>query len=216
MKKYNPITVKNCYDLTAKQYSKMFLHELDNKPLDRYMLKRFSESFHKDDQILDFGCGSGHITKYIYDLGYHNITGLDFSEKAIIHAKEVFPEVRYEVDNMLASKFPGNSIHGIVAFYAIVHFTYKEIQAALIEWERLLLGNGKLLFSFHIGKGSKTVKRFLDVEEAGATWNFFEVDKVIQLIKNTNLVIDEVVVRYPYENAEHPSKRCYILAAKKK
>ena len=215
MKNYNSQEVKKCYNLSAREYSKQFLHELDQKPLDRYLLDRFSASLQKKSIVLDFGCGSGQTTKHLYDLRNHNIIGLDFAEKVVSHAKEVFPEIQFDVDNMLKSKYRSASAHGVMAFYAIVHFTYNEISKALSEWERLLVKNGKVLFSFHIGTQSISIMNFLNVEGAHATWNFFNVDRIVKIIRLKELRIDEVIIRYPYENVEHPSKRCYIMLTRK-
>jgi len=74
---------------------------------------------------------------------------------------------------------------------------------------------GKAIFSFHIGDDdSLRVEEFLDKENAKATWNFFQVDKVVEILEKNKIQYDEVVVRYPYIDKEHPSHRCYIQFSK--
>ena len=45
----------------------------------------------KETKILDAGCGSGQFASMLYDLGYKNVTGVDFSKEAINIAKTKSP-----------------------------------------------------------------------------------------------------------------------------
>jgi ubiquinone/menaquinone biosynthesis C-methylase UbiE len=214
MRKYNASEVKNCYNLTAKQYAEGFLHELDGKPFDRNILDRFAAMLPAGSTIYDFGCGSGQTTKYLADKKLHRVTGLDFCENAIALAKVHFPEIGFAVDDMLHSKMPDASTDGIVAFYAIVHFTYTEVEQALKEWLRLLKPNGYSLFCFHVGDEAAPIIDFLGVKGADATWQMLDPDKVLEIAKKVGFVVTEAVVRYPYIGVEHESRRAYILLRK--
>ena len=215
MKKYQKSKVTRCYDLASAEYSKKFSKELDGKPLDRSLLERFAQALPENARILDFGCGSGQTTRFLYNKGKRGIVGLDLSMKTIEIARAKHKGTAFEVDDILDSKFPDVSAEGILAFYAIVHFTYREIEKALSEWQRLLKPEGKLLFCFHVGKKSVEQKNFLGVKGADAAWNFFDPDRVITLVSKGGFAIDEALIRFPYEGAEHPSRRCYIFASKK-
>ena len=162
MQGYNASEVKDCYNRTAKEYAETFLSELDGKPFDRNILNRFSNMLPNGSLIYDFGCGSGQTTKYINDKGRHKILGLDFSENAIQLAKQNFSEIEFLVDDMLNSKMASDFADGILAFYAVVHFTYVEIEQVK-EWLRLLKPNAICLFSFHIGEEIIAVVDFLGV-----------------------------------------------------
>jgi ubiquinone/menaquinone biosynthesis C-methylase UbiE len=214
MNKYNADEVMKCYDLAAKEYADQFLHELDGKPFDRNLLDRFSEMLPEESRVYDFGCGSGQTTKYLSDKRKHRIVGLDFSKNTILLDQNTFPEIEFTVDDMLDSKMPSNSAEGILAFYAIVHFTYIQVEQALREWFRLLKPNGACLFSFHVGEETMEVVDFLGVGGAKATWHFLDTDKVLELAKKMGFEIIEAVVRYPYTGVEHESKRAYIMLRK--
>jgi SAM-dependent methyltransferase len=203
--------VQKCYDLAAEEYAKEYLGKLAHKPLDRYLLERFSSLLSRESVIVDFGCGSGQTTKYLSDLGHRNITGSDFSSRSILLARKRFPKISFEVDNILRSKRQSTSVDGIVAFYAIVHFTYEEISAAMKEWHRLLRSGGSLLISFHTGRSSVSVKNFLNVSGADANWNFFSAPRVTAIARAAGFTMNEALVRFPYAEVEHPSKRCYLL-----
>jgi ubiquinone/menaquinone biosynthesis C-methylase UbiE len=214
MEEYNAREIMECYDLTAREYANTFLKELDGKPFDRNILERFSEMLPEGSRVYDFGCGSGQTTKYLSDIGKHKVAGLDFSKNTILLAQKTFPEIEFIVDDMLDSKMPADSAGGILAFYAIVHFTYTQVEQALKEWFRLLKPRGTCLFSFHVGEEALEVVDFLGVSGAKATWHFLEPDKVLEIAKNTGFEIVEEVVRYPYIGVEHESKRAYIMLRK--
>ena len=210
MSRYNAREVRNCYDLAAREYAKNFLHELDGKPFDCSLLERFARVLPKDGLIYECGCGSGHIAKYLSDQGRQKLIGLDFSEKSIELARLNFPEIEFRVDDMLDSTMPSESADGIVAFYAIVHFTYREVEEAMREWFRQLKPGGSCLISFHAGRGFLAVEKFLDVDGASATWRFLETGRVLKIAEKTGFQRYEAVERYPYAGAEHPGKRAYI------
>jgi len=215
MKRYDKAKVTKCYDLASAEYSRKFLRELDGKPLDRSLLERFADALSPGARILDFGCGSGQTTRFLYNLGRRGIVGLDLSMKTIEIARAKHRGTAFEVDDILASKFPDSSADGILAFYAIVHFTYREIAKALCEWQRLLKPGGKLLFCFHVGKKSVSQRDFLGVKGANAAWNFFDPDRILSLVSEKGFSIDEALIRFPYEGTEHPSRRCYVFATKR-
>jgi ubiquinone/menaquinone biosynthesis C-methylase UbiE len=210
MSRHNAREVRHCYDLTAGEYAKNFLHELDGKPFDRSLLERFARVLPEGGLIYECGCGSGHIAKYLHDQGRQKIIGMDFSEKSIELARRNFPEIDFRVDDMLASKMPSESADGIVAFYAIVHFTYREVEEAMTEWFRQLKPGGFCLISFHVGRGALRAEKFLDVDGASATWRFLETGRVLKIAEKTGFHQYEAVERFPYAGGEHPSKRAYI------
>src|SRR5574341_117001 len=211
MKEYDAREVMDCYNRTAKEYAEQFLNEFDHKPFDRDLLNRFNATLPNGCLIYDFGCGSGQTTKYIHDKNKHKIIGLDFSENAIRLAKQNFGEIEFVVDDMLHSQMASSSADGIVAFYAVVHFTYIEIAQVLKEWQRLLKPNAICLFSFHVGEENIEVTDFLGVSGANATWHFLDVDRVLEISEQVGFRVEEAVIRYPYKSFEHESKRAYIL-----
>ena len=214
MQGYNADEVIDCYNRTAKEYAEKFLKELDDKPFDRNILNRFNDMLPYGSLIYDFGCGSGQTTKYINDKNRHKIIGLDFSENTVRLAKQNFSEIEFIVDDMLNSKMASGSGDGIVAFYAIVHFTYIEIEQVFKEWLRLLKPNAISLFSFHVGEGKVEVVDFLGVRGANATWYFLDTDRVLEIAEGVGFKVEEAVIRYPYKGYEHESKRAYIMLRK--
>ena len=125
----HPEKVAKMYDAVATEYTEKFCGEHEKKPKDREILFRFSQAVAGKKPIWDFGCGPGQTTQYLRDLGIE-ISGLDLSEKLIEQAIMIHPEITFRKGNILDLEFENESIAGIVAFYAIVHFSQAQLKKA--------------------------------------------------------------------------------------
>lgn len=130
------------------------------KPKDQEILHRFSQEIGDRRPVWDFGCGPGQTTHYLKDLGLE-ISGLDLAEKMIEQARTLYPKIPFQKGDMLALDFENDSIAGVVAFYAIVHFTAEQVGKAFREIFRVLQPGGIFLLTYHIGKETIQVEEFL-------------------------------------------------------
>lgn len=209
MKQLNEVT--NCYDLTAEEYAKVFYNELENKPFDRLILQRFATE--NKGKFADLGCGCGQTTKFLADLGVQDLVGIDLSPEMVKIAKKLNKNINFEVGNMLNLDKKDEELGAILAFYAIVHFTYEEIEQAFSEVYRVLKTSGQFLFSFHVGSEEIKLDEFLN-QKLVITFYFFEVDKILQILEKIGFKLKDAIIRYPYKEVEHPSQRAYILVEK--
>lgn len=209
MQQLNDVT--NCYDLTAEKYAETFYDELSHKPFDRLILQRLAAE--NSGRFADLGCGSGQTTKFLADSGVKDIVGIDLSPEMVKVAQKLNKNITFEVGNILNLAKKDEEFGAISAFYAIVHFTYEEIEKAFSEIYRVLKTSGQFLFSFHVGDEKITLNEFLE-QKVNITFYFFEVDKILQILEKTEFKVRETIIRYPYKDVEHPSKRAYILAEK--
>jgi len=56
-----------------------------------YICRRLSNLNYKNDNLLDLGCGAGHLANMLYDRKFKNYIGIDFSNVAIQKAKICAP-----------------------------------------------------------------------------------------------------------------------------
>ena len=200
------------YDRVAKEYAEAFLEEHQKKPKDQEMLRRFAEEIGDKKPVWDFGCGSGQTTKYLTDLEME-ISGLDLSEEILKQARTLYPGIHFRKGNMLELEFDDDAIAGVVAFYAICHFTDEQVEAAFREVFRVLQPGGLFLFTYHIGEETIHLNEFLG-KEIDIDFMFFTTDYVEGCIKGIGFKKIEISEREPYPEVEYASRRAYVFARK--
>jgi ubiquinone/menaquinone biosynthesis C-methylase UbiE len=208
----NPNKVAKVYDTVAIEYAKEFCGEHEKKPLDREILCRFSQEVGGKKPIWDFGCGPGQTTQYLKNLGVE-ISGLDLSGKLIEQAKIFHPGIAFRNGNILELEFKSASIAGIVAFYAIVHFTKNQLRKAFSEIFRVLQPGGVFLFTYHIGEEVIHLDEFLG-KVVDIDFMFFNTGFIFTSTKDAGFVEIEIIERDPYPEVEHQSRRAYVFAKK--
>ena len=94
--------VRRSYDVVAADYAGPFIGELEHKPLDRALLAAFADRFRALDsadavgQVLEIGCGPGHITSYLTTLRVR-ARGIDLSPAMIAEARRRYPDLDFSV-----------------------------------------------------------------------------------------------------------------------
>jgi ubiquinone/menaquinone biosynthesis C-methylase UbiE len=204
--------MRDAYDVVAKQYAETFLNEHEKKPKDQEILRRFSRQISGRKPVWDFGCGPGQTTKYLSDLGV-DISGLDLSEAMVQQARAAHPEIRFRQGNVLELDFENDSIAGVVAFYAIVHFTKRQVSKTCREVFRVLQPGGVFLLTFHVGEKTIHVDEFLG-QRINIDFVFFAPRFVASCLKNSGFESIEIIERDPYPGVEYASRRAYLFATK--
>jgi ubiquinone/menaquinone biosynthesis C-methylase UbiE len=204
--------VRNLYDMVAKEYAETFSGEHEKKPKDQEILHRFSQEIGDRKPVWDFGCGPGQTTKYLKNLGIE-ISGLDLSEKIIEQARTIHPEIHFRKGNILELEFENDSIAGVVAFYAIVHFTEEQVGIGFREVFRILQPGGIFLFTYHIGEETIHLDEFLG-KKVDIDFMFFTTDFIFSCLKDSGFEKIEIIEREPYTGLEYESRRAYAFAIK--
>jgi len=104
-----------------------------------------------------------------------------------------------------------SGLAGIVAFYSIVHFEPGELPAIMREMRRVLAAGGLALVSFHVGNEIVHVDELFGAP-VDLDFRFHASADVVAILRGAAFAVIEHVEREPYEGAEYPSRRCYLLA----
>lgn len=204
--------VAKLYDKVAGEYAEVFSDELEKKPKDREILLRFSQELGNRRPVWDFGCGPGQTTKCLHDLGVQ-ISGLDLSEKILEQARISHPEIPFRRGDLLDLELEDDSVAGVVAFYAIVHFTEEQVGKAFREVFRILQPDGVFLFTYHIGEGRIHLDEFLG-KKVDIDFMFFSTEFISRCLEESGFGRIEVIERDPYPDVEYQSRRAYVFAGK--
>lgn len=147
-------SVKNNYNLIAKEYSEEFGKYIED--LDVY--EEFQKNLKENAKILDLGAGSGRTYSYFNEKGYQYV-GLDFSTKMRDFAYKIHGEFTYIVDDMVNIKkhFSSSSVDGIFAVYSLFHLPTEDLKKLLTDIYEILKKDGIFLLSYQLGQGEEMV-----------------------------------------------------------
>lgn len=200
------------YDAIAKEWAEAFSGEHEKKLKDQELLHRFSQMVGDGKPVWDFGCGPGNTTKYLKDLGV-DISGLDLSEKMLEQAKTIHPDINFRKGNILDLEFDNDTIAGVVAFYAIIHFAEEQIRITFREVFRVLKPGGIFFLTFHIGEETIHLDEYLG-KKINIDFMFFTTDFISSCLEESGFEKIEIIEREPYPGVEYQSRRAYVFAAK--
>ena len=139
------------------------------------------------------------------------MAGIDLSPEMIACARRLNPGLDFRVGDLRHLDLPDSGLVGIVAFYAIVHFESRELPVVMREMRRVMSSGGLALVAFHIGNESVHLDDLFGAPVNLDFW-FHDPSDVIGALRTAPFAIMEHIEREPYEGAEYPSRRCYLLA----
>jgi hypothetical protein len=98
----HPDELRSSYDAVAEAYADKFFDELAQKPFDRRLLDAFADAL-PSPIALDVGCGPGHVGRRLSERGLE-VTGVDLSPRMIELARQLNPNVHFEVRTCAACR----------------------------------------------------------------------------------------------------------------
>ena len=202
--------LRTSYDAVAAAYARRYAVELDHKPLDRALLGVFADDVGRGGVVADVGCGPGHITAHLHELGLRPI-GIDLSPQMIELAQQRYADVDFAVGSMLALPADEHAWAGMIAFYSIIHLTPDELPVALAEFRRVLRPGAPLLLAFHVGDEVRHVDELL-AQAVSVDFHFRQPAAVIKLLQWAGFDVEMSLQRAPYISIEAPTQRGYLLA----
>jgi SAM-dependent methyltransferase len=111
-------------------------------------LERVSQWLSRESRILDFGCGYGRLLGELFEAGYRNLVGFDFSPAMIAAARARFPEIEFSVLESSEIRLPQGSVDCALLFSVLTCVPTDDGQQALVaELHRVLRPGGLLYIS---------------------------------------------------------------------
>lgn len=150
--------------------------------------------------MLDLACGPGQVAGYLQQKGLE-VLGLDLSERMVELARENFPEVDFEVGDLLNLGDEGE-FAAITAFYAVVHLKDGQLPRALSEMFRALRPGGRLLLTFHS-----------ELLEGRPDYRILALEKLKELCLQAGFLLEVTVERMPVAD-EDGTRRGIVWASR--
>jgi SAM-dependent methyltransferase len=206
----SPLSTAAGYDLVAAEYAQRIYRELEAKPFDRAFLDRLATGM-PAGEVLDLGCGPGHVGRYLRDRGIPG-RGLDISREMVRVARALNPTIECRQGDMRELPFPDRFFAGVAAFYSIIHLEPAELEPVFTEVRRVLRPGGLLALAFHIGNEIRHVDELWGIRTS-LDFVFFEPPQVAEALRAAGFEDIESSQRAPYEPpVEAQTHRCYMMA----
>lgn len=204
-----PKTIVSSYDSLSEEYEARIADELEGKPLDRDLLRRLGEFAGPRGPICDLGCGPGHVAGFLANYAA-DLVGVDISPRMVEVASKRFPAISFQEADFSSLPFRDQYFAGIAAFYSLIHLNENELVTVLGELRRVLLPEGLLVASFHLGAEPLHVEELWGIPVL-LDYPFLGTDIIKSAFLSARFVIEDFMVRDPYPKFEHPSVRAYVV-----
>ncbi len=132
-------------------------------------LDNYLSLFHKQDLIVELGCGRAYDSRYLLEKGFSNITVCDFSKKVIDIVQKEVPSLKtLSFDMKDGLPFKNDSISILIADLSIHYFDQKTTNYLVDEIYRVLKKNGKFIARVNSTNDSLYIPNSEEIEK-----NFF-------------------------------------------
>ncbi|MFF2183870.1 methyltransferase domain-containing protein [Streptomyces sp. NPDC058155] len=204
---------REAYDAAAVTYEQLFSDSLRDSPLDRAILGVFAEvvSASGDGQVADLGCGPGHVTAHLGELGLAAF-GVDASPVMIKLARQAHPGLRFDVGSMTALDIADGVLGGVLSRWSVIHTPPRELPVILAEFHRVLAPGGHLLIGFSASEDPSHPTQVFDhaVAPAYRWWP----DHLAEMLRESGLSEVARMVREPQPTDRRQFKGVQLLARK--
>lgn len=208
------------YDAVAERYAKEIGDELPGKPIERALYASLAELLRPltdtGRPVADVGCGPGHVTGYLADLGLPAV-GVDISEGMLAVARARRPDLEFRLGTFADLGVPDGAWAGGVAAYSIIHVAPADRPAACAELARAIVPGGWLLLSFHV---SDPVQSPGSTAHLGQWWghdvdldfHFLDPAELVRELSAAGFTVLAQIDREPWPGTDERSRRCHLLA----
>lgn len=159
----------------SEHYSKQdpFILNVFNKALESIKILK------KDSKIIEIGCGSGLFANMLFDNGYTNYLGIDFSLQAINLAKKA--NAVYEEHFICDNAFEFLNTYSEMDNSVFIIFEVLEHINNDIDLLELIPANSKIIFSVPNFKSFNHLRTFNDLDEIEKRYTMLKINSYYEL-----------------------------------
>jgi SAM-dependent methyltransferase len=142
-----------------------------------FQIDLFNKYVSKDGFILDIGCGYGRTLNELYNVGYKNSIGIDFSAKMVEKGIKLFPFLNLKIMENNIIEYPENTFDAIILFAVLTCIIKNEAQLKLINLiYKILKPNGIIYVNdFLLNNDERNNERYNEYSKKYGQYGIFEL-----------------------------------------
>jgi SAM-dependent methyltransferase len=205
---------RQVYDKVAADYARLVEGHLATNIWDRAVLTAFAEHVMAagGGQVLDLGCGPGHITAHLAELGL-DVAGVDLSPAMVAEARRRFPALSFSIGRLDAPAVAAESLGGLLAWYSLIHVPPDDLLLTMRTLASALRPGGHLQLAFQVGDGHRHITHAWGHDLDLDAW-LPDPDRITAQLCEAGLEVITAVRRAPEEPER--STQAYLLARKRR
>ena len=129
-------------------------------------------------RILDYGCGYGRVMDLLYEHGYRNMEGVDFSAQMISRGRQSFPYLSFQVIHSPSLSYPDGSFDAVLLFAVLTCIPHDEVQEVLMAELVRVLKPGGILYISDLGLqgDERNQERYCLFQQKYGVYGVFETE----------------------------------------
>ncbi len=176
-------TVCHTYDAIAKQFDEAYCKTIYfQKQFDKFVAKLKPSS-----KIIDIGCGTGHIAKYLSDKGFQ-VTGIDFSKLMLEIARKRCKNCNFILADIAEFNYGAELYDAAILSFSIIHLKDEEIEKVLKKTYSALKTGSCAFIAVIEGEGEKTIPEPLNPKHA-LYFHYFTKPQIKAVLENQSFKI---------------------------
>jgi len=188
-------------------------------PFDSELFKKYVNI---DEKVLDFGCGYGRILNELHQIGFTDLTGIDFSQGMVDRGLGQYPHLALSKCEEGVIPFPDNTFHGVILIAVLTCISESEKQKRLIDEILRVLKVGGILYvrDCMLNTDRRNIERYEKYREKYGEYGVFELpegavvrhhshDYVVELTRSFKRLVFEQKT-HSTMNGNKTNGFCYI------
>jgi ubiquinone/menaquinone biosynthesis C-methylase UbiE len=142
-----------------------------------FQMEEFEKYVSKDMDILDIGCGYGRTLNELYNQGFKNLKGIDYSQGMINRGLRIHPYLNLRKNDGDKIPFPDGKFDAVILIAVLTsNFKNEEQKRLMSEISRVLKDDGILYINdYLINDDRRNIERYEKFKDKYKLYGVFEL-----------------------------------------
>ena len=142
-----------------------------------FQLSEFIKYVDQDKMVLDIGCGYGRTLNELYNEGYRNLVGIDYSKEMIMRGQRINPNIEYRIADAERLNIDDNSVDSVILLGVLTCTVSNSDQENLISEIKRILKPGGIIYvnDFLVNDDERNINRYNEFKDKYGAYGAFEL-----------------------------------------